>query len=134
MPVPTLGQPVPRKDVTIKKNADFRMALCMIERDENGEAVVIDTSGWVVAMQVREEPDPTSPVICEASTANGRVVVGINGDPGEEVNIDITIPHTVTAAIAHEGTAGWDLRVTYPDGMTDYLAEGRAYLQPAFTW
>lgn len=134
MPVPTLGHPVPRKDITIKKNADFRYSLCIIERDENGDAVVVDTAGWVVKLQVREDPETTSPVIAEASTANGRIVVGINGDPGEEVNIDITIPRVATALISYEGTAGYDLRVQYTDGSTEYLAEGRAFLQPAFTW
>ena len=134
MPIPTLGQPVPRKDITIKKNADFMFALCIIERDELGVATVVDTDGWIVKLQVREEPDAASTVIAEASTANGYITVGIVGDPGEEVNIDVKIPKTVTAAITHEGTAGYDLRVQYPDGSVEYLAEGLAYLQPAFTW
>lgn len=134
MPIPTLGQPVPRKDITIKKNADFTFALCIIERDELRNAVVVDTAGWLVWLQVREEPDAASPVITEASTTNGRVTVGIVGDPGEEVNIDIRIPKNITALITQEGTAGYDIRVQYPDGAVDYLAEGRAFLQPAFTW
>ena len=137
MPVPTLGQPVPRKDITLKKNADFSYALCIIERDELGEAVVVDTTGWLVWLQVREEPDESSPIIVDASTeagADGTITVGIQGDPGEEINIDISIPKAATAAITYEGTAGYDLRVQYPSGQVDYLAEGRAFIQPAFTW
>lgn len=134
MSIPTLGRPVPRKDITIKQNADFTYALCIIERDENSVATVVDTTGWEVKMQVRRAPDPASPVICEASTANGYITVGINGVPGEEVNIDIRIPETITAALSEEGQAGYDIRVLYPDGNAEYLVEGRAYIQPAYTW
>lgn len=134
MPVPTIKQPVPRKDLTIKQNADFTLALCIIERDDTGVATVIDTTGWIVEMNVRKEPKQDNPVLLEASTANARIVVGIHGDPGEEVNIDITVPASVTATIADFGDAGYDLRVVYPDGSTEYLLEGAAFLQPAYTW
>lgn len=134
MPVPTIGQPVPRKDITIKQNADFTLSLCIIERDELGNAVVVNTAGWQVEMNVRKEPKQSNPVLMEASTVNGRVVVGIQGDPGEEVNIDIKVPSHVTALIADFGKAGFDLRVTYPNGDDEYLLEGRAFLQPAYTW
>lgn len=134
MTLPNLGQPVPRKDITIKKNADFGLAITVVERDEDGAAFVVDTTGWVVKMQVRELPYSTSPVLMEASTANGRITVGINGDPGEEVNIDILVPASVTNGITFEGTAGYDIRVTYPGGRVDFLAQGYAYLQPAYTY
>lgn len=133
MSLPNLGQPVPRKDITVKKNADFTLALCIIERDELGVATVVDTTGWVVKLQVRELPYSTSPVLIEASTADSRITVGINGVPGEEVNIDIIVPASVTNGITFEGTAGYDIRVTYPDGKVDYIAQGYAYIQPAYT-
>lgn len=134
MPVPTIKQPVPKLDITIKRRADFMLALCIIERDETGARVVVDTAGWIVVMQVREEPYPAGPVIVEASTANGRIVTGINGDPGEEVNIDIKIPSSITAGITHTGKAGYDILTIAPDGTTEYLCEGRAFLQPSYTW
>lgn len=134
MPVPKIEQPVPKKNIVVKQNADFALALCIIERDETNTAIVIDTTGWQVEMNVRKEPKQTNPVLLEASTANGRIVVGINGDPGEEVNIDINVPASATAAISDFGDAGYDLRVVYPDGKSEYLLEGVAFLQPAYTW
>lgn len=134
MPVPTIEQPVPKKNIVIKQNADFTLALCIIERDDAGDAVVIDTTGWQVELNVRKEPKQANPVLLEASTANGRIVVGIHGDPGEQVNIDIRVPASVTAAITDFGDAGYDLRVLYPDGSAEYLLEGAAFLQPAYTW
>lgn len=134
MPVPSIKQPVPKLDIVIKQNADFTLALCIIERDELGDAVVVDTTGWQMEMNVRKEPKQTNPVLMEASTANGRIVVGINGDPGAQVNVDIKVPKSVTAGIADFGDAGYDLQVTYPDGSVEYLLEGVAFLQPAYTW
>lgn len=134
MPVPTIEQPVPKKNIVIKQNADFTLALCIIERDETGAALVVDTTGWAVEMNVRKDPKQDNPVLLEASTANARIVVGIHGDPGEQVNIDINVPASVTATMADFGDAGYDLRVTYPDGKSEYLMEGVAFLQPAYTW
>jgi hypothetical protein len=134
MSLPDLGQPVPRKDITLKKNADFTLAICIVEVDELGNRVVVDTTGWVVKMQVRELPYSTSPVLMDASTDNGRVIVGINGDPGEEVNIDIKVPASVTNGITAEGEAGYDLRATLPDGTVEYYMQGYAYLQGAYTY
>ena len=138
MGVPTLSDPIPRlpggKDIVIKQNADWSMALTIIERDELGNAVVVDTTGWVVKLQVRKEPKTSSPVLLEASTANGRIVVGIQGDPGDEVNIDIKVPKSVTALLSDFGVAGCDLRVTYPNGDVDYLLDETVLLKPAYTW
>lgn len=120
MGVPTLSNPVPHlpggKDIVIKQNADWTMAIRVFERDELGNAVTVDTTGWIVKLQVRKEPKSSNPVLLEASTANGRIVVGIQGDPGEEVNIDIKVPKSVTAGLTDFGQAGCDMQVTYPDG------------------
>lgn len=132
----TIEQPVPYLPITIKQNEDFTLALTIIEKDEAGSAVVPDTTGWTVAMQVRKEPVVDSPVLVEASTANGRIVVGIQGDPGEQVNIDIKIPDTAVNAIpnfATVGEAGYDLLVTFPNGDKKYYLEGPAVLSPAYT-
>lgn len=133
---PTIAQPIPYLPITIVQNADFTLALCIQEEDELGNRVVVDTTGWVVTMQVRKEATASSPVLVEASTANGRIVVGIQGDPGEEVNIDIKIPDTAVNAIPNFetiGRAGYDLRVIYPNTDADYYLQGPALLQPVYT-
>lgn len=134
MPDQSIIQPVAHRDITMKINADFRLSLCVKQPDENGNLVAVDTTGWAVEMDVRPEPDPDSTLIVSAATANGRIVVGIQGTAPDQVNIDVKIPQSVTAGITHTGAAGYDLRVTYPDGNVDYLLEGWCYLQPAYTW
>lgn len=134
MGVPTLNQAVPSYDIVIKQNADFSMALCIVERDDNGDAVVVDTSGWSVVMQIRKEPAIDSPVILEATTANGRIVTGIQGEPDDPVNIDIKIPKSVTASLTYFGCAGYDLLAIYPDQEHDYYVQGQAILQPSYSW
>lgn len=134
MSIPTLAEPIPERNVTIKQNGVFRMSLCIVERDDDDVATVIDTTGWEAVLQVRAEPKTTSPVLLEASTDNGRIAVGITGDLGEEVNIDIKVPASITAALTWFGCAGYDLLVIYPGGDQDYLLQGQALIMPAYSW
>ena len=134
MSPPMIQQPVPKKDIVIKQNATFSLGLCIVERDETGAAVVVDTAGWEAVLQVRPLPGPDGPILLNASTANGRILTGIQGDPGEQVNIDIKIPAVDTADLAYFGCAGYDLLVVYPNGDRDYYLQGQATLQPAYSW
>lgn len=134
MSIPTLAEPVPKKDIAVKQNATFSMALCIVEKDDAGTVTVVDTADWEAVLQVRAAARADSPVLLEASTANGRIVVGITGATGEEVNIVIKIPATDTAALAWFGCVGYDLLVIYPTGDQDYLLQGQALLQPAYSW
>lgn len=131
---PTLNDPVPKLDITIKQNETFPMSLTIIERDDDGTAMVIDTSDWDVVMQVRAEPSQGSPVLLEASTANGRIVTGITGTAPDQINIAIKIPASVTAALEWFGCAGYDILAIYPGGDQKYLSEGQALIQPAYSW
>lgn len=134
MGVPTLEQVVPYKRIEIKQGATFSLGLLIIERDETGAAVVIDTAGWEAVLQVRPEPDQGSPVLLEASTANGRIVTGIQGSGEDQVNLDVKIPHTETTALTYFGDAGYDLLVVYPSGDRDFYLGGPAILLPAYSW
>ena len=134
MSIPAISQPVPRHDITIKQNATFSLVLCIVQRESDGSTSVVDTEDWEAVLQVRAEPTQTSDVLLEASTDNGRIVMGIQGDPGEEINIDIKVPAEITAALEWFGCAGYDLLVIYPGGDHDYYAEGQAIIQPAYSW
>jgi hypothetical protein len=134
MAVLTIESPIPQKDIVIKQNATFSLQLCIVTRDEDDVAEVVDTEDWEAVLQVRTEPTEASDVLLEASTAGGSIVVGIQGDPGVQVNIDIKIPHTETADLEWFGCAGYDLLVIYPEGDQDYLLQGQALLVPAYSW
>lgn len=134
MGVPTLERQVPYQKIHIKQNATFSMALRIVTRDENDALVTEDTTGWEVYLQVRPEPMRSSPVILEASTANGRIITGIQGTGADEVNIDIKIPHTDTAALEYFGEAGYDLLCVFPGGDQEPYLSGPAVLEPAYTW
>lgn len=141
MGAPTLSNPTPGlpgdDELVIKQNEDFTMSLTYIELDELNNAVVADTSAWTVKMQVRKEAKQSSPVLVEASTGNGRIVVGIQGDPGEEINIDIKIPDTAINAIPDFdtiGEAGCDIQVIFPNGDKKYIFQEAVVLEPAYTW
>ncbi len=134
MSIPTIREPVPKLDIAIKQNATFRLAVCLIEDDGLGGTAPIDTTGWEIVLQVRQEPSTTSAVLLEASTANGRVTVGITGAPGSQVNIDIKLTATDTAALTWFGCAGYDLLAVYPGGDHDYWLQGQALLMPAYSW
>lgn len=133
MSAPTLAQPVPQLDITVKQGATFQMALCLIEKDPGGVVTVVDTAGWTIIMQIRSEPDPASPVLLSATTASGKVTVGIVGSPGEQINVDITIPANETGALTWFGCGGYDILAIYPSGYRAYLAQGTVDLQPAYS-
>lgn len=134
MGIPTLADPVEHKDIAIKQNETFSMQLCIFWRDENGDVEIIDTEDWEMVMQVRQLPSQDSDVLLEASTDNGRIVTGIQGEAGEEVNVDIKIPADVTAALEFFGCAGYDVLAIYPGGDRKYHVQGQALLMPAYSW
>jgi hypothetical protein len=134
MPPPSLDQPYGYKPITIPQGADFRMSLLLIYRDDDGSAVIHDTADWTVLMQVRKEPTVDSPVLVEASTANGRIVTGIDGTAPHQSNIVIKIPASVTKTLEDWGEGGYDLRCTYPNLEVDIHLTGPACLKRAYAW
>lgn len=134
MSLPTLRKSTPRRDIEIKQNATFSIGLTLIERDENGDAHVIDTDGWDAVLQVRREPRRDEPVLLEASTFNGRILTGIQGDGDQLVNIDIKLQAYDTAGLEYFGDAGFDLLCIEPGGDQSYVLAGKAFLSPAYSW
>lgn len=127
-----LTGPLPKQhDIEIKQNATWSLQLCLFERDTGD---VVDTEDWEAVLQVRAEPSQDSDVLLEASTANGRIVTGIQGDEGAEVNVDIKIPAGDTAALEWFGCAGYDLLLIYPSTDQEYYLQGQALLVPAYSW
>jgi hypothetical protein len=134
MTSPTLGRPYGYQPITIPQGADFRMSLLLIYRDESGAAVIHDTTGWDVLLQVRKEPTAESPVLMEASTANGRVTVGIQGTAPYQANVVIKVAASVTAGLADWGEGGYDLNCRYPNLDVDIHLTGPARLKRAYAW
>lgn len=134
MGIPTLAQPYGYKPIVIPQGGDFRLSLLLIYRDANGNAVVHDTADWDVLFQVRKEPRADSPVIVEASTANGRVVTGIQGTGADQVNVYLKIPASVTALLTDWGEGGYDLNCLYANLDVDIHLTGPACLKRAYAW
>lgn len=133
-PIPTLANPVPYKDIVIVQGADFRMDLAIIYRDEDGNAHLHDTEDWDVLFQVRKEPSADSPVLVEASTSNGRIVVGIQGVAPNQKNITLKVPASVTKLLEDWGRGGFDLSCKYPNFDIDLHLSGPACLKRAYAW
>lgn len=134
MSISTLANPVPHKAIVIPQGADFRMDLAIIYRDELGFAHLHDTTDWDVLFQVRKEPTADSPVLVEASTANGRIVVGIQGTAPNQKNIALKIPASVSGALADWGEGGFDLNCLYANLDIDFHLSGLACLKRAYAW
>lgn len=131
---PTLNQPYGYKPITIPQGADFRMALLLVYRDETGAAVIHDTADWDVLFQVRKEPTADSPVLVEASTADGRIAVGIQGTAPNQANVVIKIPASVTTLLEDWGAGGYDLNCQYANLDVDIHLTGPARLKRAYAW
>lgn len=92
----------------------------------DGAGALIDTSAYTADMMIRGSDDALQ---IELSTANGRIVLGIDGD----VNILLTVSKGDTGALSDWGSGTYDLMVTDGSGRGYAILEGRAFLDPAVT-
>lgn len=68
---------------------------------------IIDTEGWYCLLQIR---DKAGALIYEASTANGRVTTGLQGEEPDQYNgLVISIPALDTASMTDWGVGKWQL-------------------------
>lgn len=84
-----------------------------------------DLTGWSARMQVRKSL--TSPVLLEASTTNGKIVLG--GDSGR-VDIKFTDEDTDTLTVK---SGVYDLELENPLGDVFRLLEGSVTISPSVT-
>jgi hypothetical protein len=69
-------------------------------------AGLVDTAGWYGLLQVR---DAAGTVKLEASTANSRIVMGIQGTAPNQWNLLINIPKAVMTAVPDLTGCEWQL-------------------------
>lgn len=113
MPAAKVNLPV------IEQGATYRHTLYWKNTATN---TPIDLTGCAVRMQIRTAADSPT-VICELSTANGRIIVAsLLGQ------IDLFIPSATTKAIKPI-TAVYDLQVTFANGDVVRLIEGNVVIK-----
>jgi len=112
-----------RASLALVKGDPYHRGLALISA-----AGIIDTTGWWALFQIRH-PD-TNAVLVEASTANGRIIVGIQGTAPNQIDLEIDIPALVTSALTDWGVGSWQLQAG-PDASsaTTYFG-GDAWLTP----
>lgn len=112
-----------RADLALVKGDPYSKALGL-----NTASGLIDTAGWWGLLQIRH-PD-TDAVLVEASTANGRITVGIQGTAPHQWNVLIDIPSLVTAALVDWGVGDWQLQLgPLSSSATTYFG-GKCWLVP----
>ena len=124
------------RSITITQNATatFSWGYCYLPETvpptPNTGSVPYDYAGTVVSFAIHETSDPTSPLLCQLSSATGGIVFA-----GTEVvdgfNSGVlawSIPPTVTVTFT-PGTYWFDLLWTFTTGEQFYLAEGPCIVQ-----
>lgn len=135
MSAPTLEQPVARKDIVIKQGDDFLWNMLVFYKDGSGDIVPVDTAGWNIRLQVRNNPDLGTSPLLTASVSGGYITRGIEGTAPDQTNIRIKIPWSVTLALDEDtwtSNAGYDLIVIYTNGDRSTIVSGKACLEPAY--
>ncbi len=95
-----------------RQDADFHF----VYRLKNADGSLIDVSGWVVEMQIRETAN--SDVLATLSTETGHITLG-----GAAGTITIDYPSESIATLTW-ASARYDIRETPPGGRTSYRLEG----------
>jgi len=80
-----------RHDIVLEEESEFEASF--VWEDENCNPK--DVTGYGAKLEIRNDREDTSPVLAEASTANGRITVdGTNG------KFSVLIPETVVNSMA----------------------------------
>lgn len=115
---------------------DFTWADSALADDGTSTQVPKDLTGCAARMQIRSGYG--APVMLEASTENGRILLG--ADTGRvRVLLDAALTDaapiyfTPSGASRVRGRAKYDLEVTFPDGTVNRVLEGRVRFIPNIT-
>lgn len=106
----------------IEQGATYRHTLYW--KDATG--LPIDLTACTAKMQIRATVD-SSPVICELSTVNGRLIL-----TAAEGKIELVVPNSITKALKPI-TAVYDLEVTFTNGDVVRLIEGSVVVKAEVT-
>lgn len=127
-------------DLYIEQGATFEMdftwADTIVAADGSTTMQVKDLTDCTARMQLRA--GYCRPVILEATTENGRIVLG---GPSGTVNIDLPASVTTYAPMYVTSTgrqrvhrrARYDLEVQWPDGRVDRVLQGKVTIAPNIT-
>lgn len=115
-------------DDAIIQGADWARYRALEYRDPaDGLIKLWDTTGFTARMTIRATYD--GPVLLTATTANGRLSVGIQGTAPYQYNLGITLPNSVTTALADWGFGVWDLELVDSFGKVTRVYHGNAVLE-----
>ena len=78
------------KNIVFEQGAAFRLRLRWLDKNRKP----VNLTGYTAKMQVRLLASPSSPVLVEASTLNGRIALG-----GAQGTIEFDIPEAVMTAL-----------------------------------
>jgi len=114
--------PAATKNIVFEKRSAFVMRLRWLDKNQKP----VNLTGWTAKLQVRTAPEAT-PVLVEASTANGRILLGqTNGV------IDIEIPESLITALTVT-EAVYDLILTSPASVPRRFIQGKVRVSPGVT-
>ena len=108
----------------LEVGATYRHSLAWKDNDN----LPMDLTGCTARMQLRATVD-SSAVICDLSTANGRIVIPEGGTTGE---INLAISSTITTLLKPV-TVVYDLEVYFLNGDTVRLIEGNILIKGEVT-
>lgn len=112
----------------IKQGGEYNRYIALKSLDPaTGERTLLNTAGYTARMVIRADYDAAPSLIC--TTANGRIVTGIQTSSGQQFNVLITITAAATSALIDWGYGVYDLKLTDPFAHTTYVFEGRAVLR-----
>lgn len=109
-----------KRSLAIEQGATWTLGLVWYHPDivdPTLPGVPYDLTGCTARMQIRRTVR-SSTFLVEASTTNGRIILG-----GATGRIDVTLPDMVTDLL-NVTDAGYDLEVVFPDGTVDRVLEG----------
>jgi hypothetical protein len=123
--------PAENVDLYVEQGATFTMGFVWAEEgplDGDGNPTQgdpHDLTGWSARLQIRRSP--TSPLLAEASTTNGRIVI----DPLAG-RVDIKLEPAATQAITAK-SAKYDLELESPEGDVYRLLQGNVTIDDNIT-
>ncbi len=111
----------------IIQGADWRRyrALSYIDPADGNEKLW-NTTDFTGSMTIRATYD--GPVLLSATTANGRLTVGVQGTAPNQYNVGIVLPSSVTTALTDWGLGVYDLELTDSFGVITRVYEGQCVL------
>jgi len=114
----------PTVNLALRTGKTFKHTLIWKDPDTGDP---ISLAGCIVHGQMRDRPK--GKLLLDLTVANGRIVVEPDGTTGQ---IDLHFTDEETASIPWP-KAEWDLKVTFPNGESDYVCAGHVAVAMSVT-